>query len=49
MVDPAVDVPEVRILLLGDSGVGKSTFVSYVFLFLGERPTVLAFSVADAK
>ena len=25
------DAPEIPILLLGDAGVGKSTFLSYVF------------------
>ena len=30
MTDPFVDAPEIPILLLGDPGVGKSTFLSYV-------------------
>ena len=28
-----VETPEVTILFLGDAEVGKSTFLSYVFLF----------------
>lgn len=31
--DPMDNPPEIPILLLGDAGVGKSTFLSYVLLF----------------
>jgi predicted ATP-dependent serine protease len=40
MSDPTMagaDAPEIPILLLGDPGVGKSTFLSYV-LFLITHP-----------
>lgn len=30
MANPPTDIPSVPILLLGDAGVGKSTFLSYV-------------------